>query len=240
MFVQGREILSKAALILALSLALQGCIFGGGRSASGLVREELIHFEGKVKVDAYLFDVKLKQNGKQRSVRLDIYFADTLALFTARAYLGKGVAKGIWQEDSSLFYFPTENEFYAGPLDELVRAGCASGGELQRVVPALLSGNLMKFIGDSAVHISEDTGGNSKNIEATVRLGSCETLVTLLFDAHTDSMDQRLYYLKEFSYDPQDGKSKVVGKRRVLKRGKGLSASKFSLNIPIDASPVQW
>jgi len=245
MFRHGAHTIGLVIAVALMTVSLQGCLFGGRSSGAPQGVEEVSHVDGKLAVDAYLFDVKFKQNGKRRSVRLDVFFADTIALFTARGYLGKGVAKGVWRPDSSLFYFPTENEYYSGPLDELTRAGCASGGDLQRLVPMFLSGHLLfASSSDSTVVIDTRT---EERIEATVNLGTCETPVKLVFDYQSESPSYgRLYYLKEFSYIPEGGKdkfkdkNKVVGKRRILKRGKGLERRKFTVNIPLDAKLVQW
>jgi len=267
MYRHGAHIFGLVIAAALMTVSLQGCLFDGRRSGAAQTTEEVSRVEGKLAVDAYLFDVKFKQNGKRRSVRLDVFFADTIALFTARGYLGKGVAKGVWRPDSSLFYFPTENQYYSGPLDEMTRAGCAGGGDLQRLVPMFLSGRLLSLLSaessaDSLVVINSQT---DKKVEATVKLGTCETPVTLVFDFQSESPSNgRLYYLKEFSYIPDGGdskvvgknkavgkdnvvgknnvvgKSKVVGKRRILKRGKGLERRKFTINIPSDAKPVQW
>ncbi len=239
MFEQRLHAWLSIALGALLMIALEGCILGGGGRGVALTREESHSANAKLTVDAYLFDVKFRDNGKRRSVRLDVYFTDTLALFTARGYLGKGVAKGVWRPDSSLFYFPTVNEFYSGPLDEMTRAGCASGGELQRLLPTFLSGRLLHSLPiDGSLSIDKKT---EKTIDATAILGACETPVKLIFDKQAESpFFGELFYLKEFSYVPADGQGRVVGKRRILKRNKGLEARKFIINIPTDAKAVQW
>ena len=74
--------------------------------------------------DAYLFDLKIYNKGRKNSVRLDIYRnEDSLALY-ARGYLGKGVLKGLINQDSILTFFPTENQFYAGEINRLLSGNC--------------------------------------------------------------------------------------------------------------------
>ncbi len=233
--------LTLLSVVTLMSLTLQSCIFGRRSPSGASIQEEAKRGNTKVIVDAYLFDVKFKENGKRRSVRLDVYISDSLALFTARAYLGKGVAKGIWRPDSSLFYFPTLKEYFSGPLDEMTRAGCASGGDLQQIIPIIFSGRFPFSIAcdeDPPLQIAKQT---DKEIEAILTLGECETKVQLVFDLQENSpFWGRLYFLKEFNYIPEDGKGKVTGKRRILKRQKKIKAQKFVLNIPAEAVPVQW
>ncbi len=71
----------------------------------------------KVQVEAYLFDAKIRRDGKPTSFRLHLYQTDTVVAMGGRGYLGKGALKGLLTADSIEVYFPTRNEY----LHEAVR-----------------------------------------------------------------------------------------------------------------------
>ena len=85
--------------LLAVALAVSGCTLASKEKIRERpVEAEAVFEEGKG--DAFLFDVKIRRNGKKNSVRLDVYRSgDSLSLY-ARGYLGKGVLKGLITNDS--------------------------------------------------------------------------------------------------------------------------------------------
>ena len=77
---------------------------------------------GKVTADAYLFDTKTYRDGKLTSVRLEVFWTDSVMGLGGRAYLGKGALKGRLTRDSLTIYFPTRKEY----LDEPIHKALAS------------------------------------------------------------------------------------------------------------------
>ncbi len=229
---------SHAVTILSLvfsGVALVGCPGGRSLTTSGSVIERPGVVRGdKVLVDAYLFDMKALVRNSRRTVRLDVYFADTIALITGRAYLGKGVGRGIWRPDSAIFFFPTENEYYAGPLDKISDAGCLEQGPLQASLPALLSGSADRLRSVDGLTITQET---DKGLRAELELGECESRLELTFD--TPAGPGR-FYLKKFEYKGTDGKSVVKAVRRTIRLARGFELRRFELDIPDDAVRLDW
>lgn len=229
---------SYAFTLLSLSLsalALVGCPGGRSVRSSASVTELPGAVRGdKVVVDAYLFDMKVRENKTRRTVRMDIYFADTIALITGRAYLGKGVGRGIWRPDSAVFYFPTENEYYSGPLDKISDAGCLSQGPLQEALPALLSGNIDRIRAIDGLTVTQET---DKKLRAELKLGDCVSSLELLFDTPAGS---GRYYLKKFEYKDSAGKSVIKAERRTIRLARGFALRRFKLDIPDDAHRLDW
>lgn len=217
----------RFALIIALCLLQVGCRGGAVGSASGV--EERFAKPGAVLVDAYLFDAKVREGGHLRSVRLQIFYADTIALITARGYLGKGVGKGIWRADSSLFYFPTENEFYSGPIDKLTQLECLDARRLQQWLPDLLSTDPRRIIAIEGLEVDQRS---EKEIKATLSLGDCPRPLSLEFNS--PRKDGR-FYLSEVEYRAEDGKKLFGAQRRTLKAQSDIELRKFTLSIPTDA-----
>lgn len=204
----------------------------GGRTASSagsIIERPGTVIGDKILVDAYLFDMKVRDRKTRRTVRMDVYFADTIALITGRAYLGKGVGRGIWRPDSAIFYFPTENEYYAGPLDKISDAGCLEHGPLQASLPALLSGDIDLLRSIDGLTITKET---DKRLQAELILGKCESPLMLTFD--TPKGPGR-FYLKKFEYRGPDGKSVIKAERRTIRLARGFALRRFNLDIPDDA-----
>lgn len=115
---------------------LTGCTMASRKRAQKeIVEVEAVFDEGKG--DAFLFDVKIYREGKKNSVRLDVYRSgDSLSLF-ARGYLGKGVLKGLVFPESTIIYFPTENEFYSGSIDDLASRQCPESLNFEKMIVEL-------------------------------------------------------------------------------------------------------
>lgn len=226
-------VFTRASVILALLIvALVGC----GRKRSGVISDETAP-TGKMRMDAFLFDVKLRFRKQRRSFRLDLYVTDTVALVTARGYVGKGVARGIWRADSSFFYFPIENEYFSGSLDSMIGGGCWSFLGAQANFPLLLRGtrrSLVEILGLT------ETSGDKKKIEGVLDRSSgeseCDTPLRVVYDRKGDG----LYYLKEFEYRGQGELSRVVGKRRKLKQGAKIKKSRLNFTAPADAILIRY
>ena len=227
-------VFSRGNIILALCLvaisivALVGC---GGKRSGGISNETAP--TGKMRMDAFLFDVKLRFKKQRRSFRLDLYATDTVALVTARGYVGKGVARGVWRSDSSFFYFPTENEYFSGSLDSMIKGDCWSFLGAQANFPLLMRGSresLVEILGLT------ETSGKDKKIKGVLVRSQCETPLRVVYDRKGDG----LYYLKEFEYRGDGELSRVVGKRRKLKQGAKIKKSRLSFTVPADAMLIRY
>lgn len=124
------------ALTVIAAILPAGCTLANRNRVKVKTAEEPSQRE-KLRGDAYLFDVKINRDSKKNSFRLDLYQSrETLAWF-ARGYLGKGVMKGVLNRDSLLVYFPTEEEFYSGRLNDLAKKSCLGRVELETVLDRL-------------------------------------------------------------------------------------------------------
>jgi hypothetical protein len=101
---------SKLVAIVAFSsLAWLGCARSGPRTSQSEMASA--GSSAKVKADAYLFDTEITSHGKLTSMRLEIFDADSVLALSGRAYMGKGVIKGIITSDSLLMYLPTSDQY---------------------------------------------------------------------------------------------------------------------------------
>jgi len=79
----------------------------------------------KIPAEAFVFNSRLKRDGKPTTVKLELYHADTVIGLSGRAYLGKGALKGRLTADSLVVYFPASNEYVRETLSALAaRADC--------------------------------------------------------------------------------------------------------------------
>jgi hypothetical protein len=101
---------------LVVAVLLSGC--GTAYRANG-GGEDRPTPAGKIRAEAYLFDSRIKHDGRTTSVRLDLYRTDTLIGFAGRGYLGKGAFKGWITAESLLVYMPRSNEYVHEAIAEL-------------------------------------------------------------------------------------------------------------------------
>ena len=97
-------------LFITTALGLMiGCTSGPPSTGSDV--ETAPQYRVKIPVEAYLFDVVIKRNGKATSLRLDVIDSDSVIALGGRAYLGKGALRARMTRDSLIAYFPTSDEF---------------------------------------------------------------------------------------------------------------------------------
>ena len=179
--------------------------------------------------DAILFDVKIWRKGDKNSLRLEVYHAgDSLALF-ARGYLGKGVLKGVVGPDSLLVFFPTENEYYAGPVAGLLTDVCPDSLLSERLLLDLFSktpAQLENLPGRLYVNIIKETSD-----ERVYRLQSqvCSQSVELKYRFRSDHfVPDRIVFEKGEAF-------KFEAESRKVRPGIDLPPEKFLLEIPSSA-----
>jgi hypothetical protein len=183
--------------------------------------------------DAYLFDIKISRNGRKNSARLDIYRCGDSLSFFARGYLGKGVMKGITFGDSMLVYFPTENEFYSGPLSALANDSCLNDLELERIAIELFQkiptqvDNIQKHFYLTIV--------KEKGSDWQYRLESkkCREKIFLKYD-RTD----KRFVIKEIEYLSNTGSFNFEAKRRNFKLNVKVPSDKLLIPIPETATRI--
>ena len=208
---------------------LGGCNLASRKSpALSPLESEFNYSEGKG--DAFLYDVKIYREGKKNSVRLDIYRKnDSLALF-ARGYLGKGVLKGLVVSDSVVIYFPTENEYFSGRLNELIYKSCAEQGDLEQILIDLFVRrpvDLEYSTSDFYVTILGDEGEEqqfrleSKNCAESARL-------------EYDYRDNR-FILEKIDFSNRDETFRLTAQRRKFKLDANIPTDKFFIPIPPEA-----
>ncbi len=101
--------LQKNIITLILVTLISGCssIYRTGDITEGKKAAAI----NKIDAEAYLFDAKIRRDGKVNSFRLEIFQTDSLLGLGGRAYLGKGALKGRLSVDSLWLYFPTQGEY---------------------------------------------------------------------------------------------------------------------------------
>ncbi len=177
-----------------------------------------------VQVEAYLFDVKLRRNGKPTTVRLDLYQTDSVVAMYGRGYFNKGAFRGRITDDSMLIYFPSTNEFLNESIENLFLSfDCES---------ELIGINLLGYFispPDSA-HTSENL-----NVETIEESGDVKQL---MISSKSCKWRLLLGYRKEkngwrlelFEFDDSDNVT-LKGSRRQYKDKAAVSGDRFHIRI---------
>ena len=183
--------------------------------------------------DAYLFDLKIYQEGRKNSVRLDIYWNGDSLGFYARGYLGKGVMKGILTGDALLVYFPTENEFYSGRIESLLVNNCFEEMPFERMIVDLFGmtpDRIEYSFGKFYLNILEEKKGERKYELVAY---DCLEKIELEYDWH-----ENRFIPEQINYAKDDGSFKFEAKRRKYRLDIGLPADKFEVSIPQTAARI--
>ena len=219
--------------VVIVIIAIIGCS-PANRKKSVSIREESVLSLAPGSGDAYLFDVKINQDGRKRSTRLDVYYRpDTLAIF-ARAYLGKGVMKVVLAGDTGQVYFPTENEYYNGPLFDLLVDECYKSMRFERILYNLFS-RLPVEIDDDSVGYYVVVLKESKDL-CHYRLESriCDKFLEIEYD-----FEKGRYVPNAIEYSNDNGTLKLSAKRRSISLNIKIPSEKMSISIPPDAIRIQ-
>ena len=204
---------------------IYGCTSG---RISNSQTEENNQLKGKIRGEAYLFDVKLKRDGKPTSFRLEIYNTDSITAFSGRGYLGKGALKGIIDDDSILVYFPTSNEFLNESTTTLL--------DLKDCINELEFLNLFELMTNLPTDIKIDSNlsinssfENTSEPQFELYNPSCSWNLNLSYDKRKTG-----WRLKSFSID--DGISNnIKATRRTYKHNAKIPYKRFNVNIPDNA-----
>jgi len=183
--------------------------------------------------DAYLFDLKIYNKGRKNSVRLDIYSKkDSLAIY-ARGYLGKGVLKGLVNRDSILTFFPTENQFYSGGIDNLLSGNCFGDIPFERMLVdffAITPERIDYSFGDAYLSVLEERPGFRKY---RLVAENCSEFIELDYD-----WKKGTFLLERLRYSREDGRLRLDAKRRKFRLNINLPSEKFQISIPSTASRI--
>ena len=198
-----------AVVLMAALLGMSGC----GRRVRPATAEERptdTKPNARVEASAYLFDAKLRMDGKPRSFRLEVFLTDSVAALAGRAYLGRGALRGRLTTDSLLVYFPSRDEYVDESTVALLSASeCLGIGDKVNLLE-LFTSTPDEVLDARRFSIAVDTPGHRKKFQ--VSAGGCPWTIDLLYDREDDS-----WLLREFSVD--NGRDmKLTAKRRTFKK----------------------
>jgi len=212
-----------------LCVVINSCT--SGRSDVTLNEVSPEYLNKKVRGEAYLFDVKLRRDGKPTSFRLEIYQADTITAFSGRGYLGKGALKGIVDKDSILVYFPTLNEYlYESTTTLLDIKDCVNDLDnlnLLKLLKKLPDDKLM----ESNLKITSNYE-NAKKPKFAIFNPDCSWKIDINYDKREPG-----WRIKSFFID--DGHDNTIkSERRTYKRNANIPYKRFIVSIPDDAERI--
>ena len=185
----------------------------------------------KVRGEAYLFDARLRRQGKPTSFRLELYRYGDITALSGRGYLGKGALKGVIKNDTILVYFPTTHEYVEETIGSIIASTpCPEG------IPYLNVMKLLSTLPDSLQDFEhvEVTANylNSKRPEFIIYSRGCPWQLTLVYDHKKTG-----WRLRHFVFD--DGEGNILkARRREYKPNARIPLKRFTINIPPEASRI--
>jgi hypothetical protein len=208
----------------ALAMLAAGC---GGYQGRGHVSETLSSDKQKVPVEAYLFDARLRRQGKPTSFRLEVFRTDSVAGFGGRAYLGRGALKGRLTDDSLEVYFPSSNEYVYESVDNLFRsADCPHLATGLNLLDAFTS------LPDSLDHVGSlevvSDYSDEDRPEFVLKATNCPWKMELIYDRREGG-----WHIREFRFD-NGGEVTLKASRRTYKDARA-PLSKFAVPVPFGA-----
>lgn len=214
-------------MTLVVGVFLVGC--GGPRQGNG-DREGRPLRNSRIRAEAYLFDARIKHDGRTTSVRLDLYRTDTLIGFAGRGYLGKGAFKGWIAAESLLVFMPRTNEFMQEAIAEL-RVLDSSVSCLDELDLLRLFGNLPDQ-GNLGHLLVESNYDNLKRPEFEISDPGGLWQLDLVYDEHDPG-----WRIREFEFD--DGSDfQLEATRRRFKTEARIPVDAFSVELPPDARRI--
>jgi len=219
-------------MAIALLATLVGCatVYQGADGEEVPVGESA---GGKVTADAYLFDTKTYRDGKLTSVRLEVFWTDSVMALGGRAYLGKGALKGRLTRDSLTVYFPTRKEYLDGPIHEaLTSSDCPfSLGALDIL-------DLFKSVPDSSsfagdILLVSDYRKADRPV-FTISNDSCDWWLKLEYDYKSGTPR-----IRRFEFENGE-RFQLKANRREFRSNRKVKASKFEVRIPSRAVKITY
>lgn len=204
-------------------LLLLSCSVGKQNQGNANLEETIEKRE--ITVEAYLFDVKLRRQGKPTTLRLDLYQTDSVIAMFGRGYFNKGAFRGRLTKDSMLVYFPSTKEYLQESMESLFQSfDC----EKELIAVQLLG--YFSSPPDSG-HISQDLNvekikQEGKRRQLKVTSANCPWQLLLGYQ-----MKEKGWRIEEFEFD--DGESVTLkGSQRRYKESTSVPASRMNLAIP--------
>lgn len=232
--IASAETHAKIIARLWLLLLYLPLLFSCGPDKSRLSPREQSPNKGKdekVVVEAFLFDAKLRRDGKPTSLRLEMYQADSVIGLNGRGYLGKTGLKGILTKDSLVVYFPTTDEFVAeGTADLLASLPCeieARSLDLFAMFTSLPDSLPL----DSQIRVESDYS-KSKRPKFVLSIPGCLWEIRLMYDRKKQG-----WRIREFEYENGE-KTSFRATRREYRRRAKVRNSRLGLTIPSSATRI--
>jgi hypothetical protein len=215
------------ALILFSSIVWLGCAASG--PGTGQSEGTPVGSSVKVRADAYLFDTEITNYGKLTSMRLEIFDADSVLALSGRAYMGKGVIKGVITSDSLLMYLPTSKQyiqeswrFWRGKDSCTADISNLNFHSYLRDLPQATTGE------SGAIMRTVSTSGDRTSV--VVSAPGCHWALALMYYRTKDNG----WRLSRFQFD-DSSHTTIVGNRREFRPDVKVKAGQFQVVIPPDA-----
>lgn len=212
----------SALVIAGLLVVLAGC--GSAHRGADADLERTTGASGEVKVEAYLFDAKLRRNNKPTSVRLEFYHTDSVIALAGRGYLGKGALRGRLTADSMEVYFPTTDEYVLESVaDVLGAADCSE--PLPRISLLGLFSDLPDSVLEGTGLIVESDYSEDKRPRFTIRSEHCPWEINVEY-----AFQREGWRIKKFAFDSGNG-TELTANRRTYKGEARVKAGKFLVPV---------
>ena len=203
---------------------MTGCQVHHGQPVSG---EEVNRSKEKIIADAYLFDARLRFEGKPRSFRLEVFDADSIIGLYGKGYLGKRAIVGRLTADSLEVYFPPNDEYLYEATRKLLNTGdCITD------LPAINLMHLFRTLPTDVfsdeqftVEIYED--GNRRVF--TIFSAGCSWKLSITYQ-----QEKKQWRIFKFMIDNGHDIS-LSAKRRVYREKAKVPLSRFQVLCPITA-----
>ncbi len=186
--------------------------------------------EYKIAVEAWLFDARIKRDGKPTSFRLEIYQTDSVSALAGRGYLGKGALKGRMTGDSVEIYFPSTNEYLYEPVAEVLNSSVCS-----EKTPTLDFQRLLRDFPDTLKSDGLRVESDFEDENAphfVLEWEDCPWRMELIYDRRDNG-----WRLRELIFDDGD-LTTFTARRRTYKDRANVSSNKFRVQPPPDAVRV--
>lgn len=185
-----------------------------------------------IKVEAYLFDVKLRRKGKPTSIRLDLYQTDSIVAMYGRGYFNKGAFSGRLTADSMQIYFPSTQEFLFESIEDLFLSfDCES--ELIGIELFSYFSGLPEIKNQyENLFVEKLTDENDrKSFEISSR--NCPWVLLLTY-----SYEETGWRIDNFEFDDYHEVT-LKGSRRIYKKEAAVESGRFKIEIPSGAFKIK-
>ncbi len=207
-----------------------GCT-GGGRGG-GVNDETSQSAQGRVVADGYLFDAKLRQDGKPTSVRLELLRTDSVMSIAGRAYLGKGALRGRLTSETLQVYLPTSNEYVEESVTDIVNSSSCAKGSLSINLLSLFSRLPDSMRLDSAFEMTVDSSRQSRRLYSVTRRG-CDWRFQIAYDRPNGD-----WLVDELTFSNGE-KFTLRARRREVRSRVSVPIDRFEVTIPRDAQRIR-